>query len=126
MPEPWMEFFAPKLNRSVYFGAHDPANRPLVLRLELIPSNSATVREDGNWPRPSELKGQPVGRERVLRRLCQRAGRQDLRSRARADLVPRRRLARGEEDLQEMEGRQVGTISSAMHLSVYQTQGAIR
>ncbi len=26
-----------------------------------MPSNSATVREDGNWPRPSELQGQPVG-----------------------------------------------------------------
>jgi hypothetical protein len=59
--EPWMEFFAPKLNRSVYIGVHDPANRPLVLRLELLPGNSGVVREDGNWPRPHELKGQPVG-----------------------------------------------------------------
>ena len=58
---PWMEFSTPKLNRSVYVGAHDPANRPLVLRLELMPGNSGTVREDGNWPRPSELNGLPVG-----------------------------------------------------------------
>jgi hypothetical protein len=59
--EPWMEFFAPRLNRSVYFGAHDAANRPLTLRLELIPSSSGTVREDGNWPRANELRGQPAG-----------------------------------------------------------------
>jgi len=61
MRTPWMEFFAPKLNRSVYIGVYDKADRPTVLRLELIPSNSGTVREDGNWPRPSELKGLPVG-----------------------------------------------------------------
>jgi hypothetical protein len=61
MRMPWMEFFAPKLNRSVYIGLHDKADRPTVLRLELIPSNSNTVREDGNWPRPNELKGLPVG-----------------------------------------------------------------
>ena len=58
---PWMEFIALKLNRSVYIGVHDAANRPKALRLELIPGNSATVREDGNWPRPDELRGQPVG-----------------------------------------------------------------
>lgn len=58
---PWIEFFAPQLNRSVYVGAHDPANRSLVFRLELIPGNSGSVREDGNWPRPSELNGLPVG-----------------------------------------------------------------
>jgi hypothetical protein len=59
--ETWMEFFAPKLNRSVNFGVQDPAKRPLTLRMELIPSSSLVVREDGNWPRPHELKGQPVG-----------------------------------------------------------------
>ena len=58
---PWMEFFAPKLNRSVHIGVYGKADRPAVLRLELIPSNSNTVREDGNWPRPSELKRLPVG-----------------------------------------------------------------
>jgi hypothetical protein len=58
---PWMEFFAPKLNRSVYIGVHGKPDRPPVLRLELIPSNANTVREDGNWPRPGELKGAPVG-----------------------------------------------------------------
>ena len=26
-----------------------------------MPGNSGTMREDGNWPRPGELKGQPVG-----------------------------------------------------------------
>jgi hypothetical protein len=59
--ESWMEFFAPKPNRSVYIGVHDSSNRPTVLRLELIPGSSGVVREDGNWPRPHELKGQPVG-----------------------------------------------------------------
>jgi hypothetical protein len=61
MPKPWVELFAPQLRRSVYFGARAAANRPVVLRLELIPGNSQTMREDGNWPRPSELKGQPAG-----------------------------------------------------------------
>jgi hypothetical protein len=31
------------------------------LRLELVPGSSGTTREDGNWPRANELKGQPVG-----------------------------------------------------------------
>ena len=61
MPEPWIEFNAPKLERSVYIGAHDPAGRSLVARLEMYPGNSATIRNDGNWPRPEELRGQPVG-----------------------------------------------------------------
>jgi hypothetical protein len=61
IPTAWMELFAPQRKRSAYIGAHDPANRPLVLRLELIPGNSQTVREDGNWPRLSELNGEPVG-----------------------------------------------------------------
>jgi hypothetical protein len=35
----------------------------LYLRLELIPSSSGAPRDDGNWPRPSELRGAPVGVE---------------------------------------------------------------
>jgi hypothetical protein len=58
---PWMEFFAPRWNRSVRIGMSGKAERSPTLRLELIPSNSQTVREDGNWPRPNELKGEPVG-----------------------------------------------------------------
>jgi hypothetical protein len=61
MSEPWLEFSTRKSNRSVYIGTHQSTNGAKVLRLELIPSNSATVRADGNWPRPSELQGQPVG-----------------------------------------------------------------
>lgn len=57
----WMELFAPQLDRSVYIGTRDRLQRLPVLRLELVPSYSQTVREDGNWPRRSELKGQPVG-----------------------------------------------------------------
>jgi hypothetical protein len=61
MPELWMEFSIRKRNRSVYLGAQGPANRPQALRLELAPSSSGTPREDGNWPRPGELQGLPVG-----------------------------------------------------------------
>jgi hypothetical protein len=57
----WMEFFSPKLNRSVHIATHQSLDRPVVLRLELIPGSTGTIREDGNWPRANELKGQPVG-----------------------------------------------------------------
>jgi hypothetical protein len=60
---PWVGFFAPKASRSVLIGARDPADRGLYLRLELIPASSGTPRDDGNWPRPSELRGAPVGVE---------------------------------------------------------------
>ncbi len=62
-PEPWVGFYAPKSSRSVLLGARDPADRSLYLRLELIPASSGTPRDDGNWPRPSELQGAPVGVE---------------------------------------------------------------
>ena len=61
MSELWTEFSTRKWNRSVYIGTGPSAHGSKVLRLELAPSNSATVREDGNWPRSSELRGQPVG-----------------------------------------------------------------
>jgi hypothetical protein len=62
-PKPWVGLYAPKAARSALIGARDPANRGLYLRLELIPANSGTPRDDGNWPRPSELQGAPVGVE---------------------------------------------------------------
>lgn len=62
-PQPWAALHSEKLGRSVYIGAHDPRDRSLVVRLELVPSNSGTVREDGNWPRPEDLDGLPVGVE---------------------------------------------------------------
>ena len=62
-PEPWVGFCAHGVSRSVLIGARDPANRSLCLRLELTPSSSGTPRDDGNWPRPSELRGAPVGVE---------------------------------------------------------------
>jgi hypothetical protein len=62
-PEPWVGFFAPKLASSVVIGARDPARRNLYMRLELRPASSGTPRDDGNWPRPSELRGAPVGVE---------------------------------------------------------------
>lgn len=61
MPELWVDFACPGLTRSVCMGAHDSSDRPKALRLELIPGVSDTMREDGNWPRPPELKGRPVG-----------------------------------------------------------------
>ena len=62
-PEPWVGFYAPKASRSVLIGARDPADRSLYLRMELIPATSGTTRDDGNWPRPTELQGAPVGVE---------------------------------------------------------------
>ena len=61
-PEPWAALIAPGLRRSALIGAPG-AGRPLFLRLELIPASSGTPRDDGNWPRASELKGAPVGVE---------------------------------------------------------------
>lgn len=59
--EQWAEFYSPRLNRSVYFGVQGKSKRPMTLRLEMIPGISNTVREDGNWPRPNELRDEPVG-----------------------------------------------------------------
>ncbi|MHB8956373.1 MAG: DUF6259 domain-containing protein [Pirellulaceae bacterium] len=59
--EPWLELHNRELNRSMYMGAHDLADRSQVLHLELLPGNAETSRLDGNWPRPQELNGLPVG-----------------------------------------------------------------
>jgi hypothetical protein len=59
--EPWMELHSPKHRRSLYLGAHDPADRAKVLHLELQPGHAQTARWDGNWPRPEELGGLPAG-----------------------------------------------------------------
>lgn len=57
---PWMQVRNPALNRSVYFGAHDPVARYKVVHLEMSPGVSG-ARAEGNWPRPEELKGAPAG-----------------------------------------------------------------
>jgi hypothetical protein len=62
-PEPWVGFASKKAGRSVYIGARDPSDRKKYIRMELVPASSGTTREDGNWPRPEELKGLPVGVE---------------------------------------------------------------
>ena len=62
-PEPWVGFVSSRLRRSVLIGARDPRDRSLVVRLMLSPANSGTTRDDGNWPRPEELRGLPVGVE---------------------------------------------------------------
>jgi len=61
LAESWGEFYAADANRSMYFGAHDVAGRKKVLYLELVPFNTGTVREDGNWPRSEETGDVPVG-----------------------------------------------------------------
>jgi len=58
---PQMEFSSASQNQSVVIAVTDPADRPKTLWFELLPGNSNTVREDGNWPRPDELRGLPVG-----------------------------------------------------------------
>lgn len=62
-PAPWVGLVAPRHGRSVLLSAGEPSCRPLVVRLELVPAGSGTVRDDGNWPRPEELGGLPVGVE---------------------------------------------------------------
>jgi hypothetical protein len=62
-PEPWIGFYSPRIGRSAFIGARDPAGRKLTMRLELVPASSGTLRDDGNWPRPEELRGDPVGLE---------------------------------------------------------------
>ena len=57
---PWMELQQPALKRGVYFGAHDPVGRYKVIHLEMTPGTSGP-RAQGNWPRPDELKGLPIG-----------------------------------------------------------------
>jgi hypothetical protein len=56
----WMQFHNPRLNRSVYFGAHDPVVRYKAVQLEMSPGVSGP-RAEGNWPRPEELNGVAAG-----------------------------------------------------------------
>ncbi|MCX8053574.1 MAG: hypothetical protein N3B12_07175, partial [Armatimonadetes bacterium] len=58
---PIVHFESSRLGRSVCLFSHNPLKRHLVTHLELVPSSSGTIREDGNWPRPEELRGMPVG-----------------------------------------------------------------
>ena len=58
---PWLDLYQPKLDRSVFLAVRDDPMRAKVLHLELVPGSSGTTRWDGNWPRPAELKGLPVG-----------------------------------------------------------------
>jgi hypothetical protein len=62
-PSPWVAFSAPRLRRCALIGARDPLGRDLVARFMLNPASSGTARDDGNWPRPEELHGLPVGVE---------------------------------------------------------------
>lgn len=57
---PWLDMYSPRLRRGVYFGAHDPIARNKTFQLEQLPG-TASLRMDGNWPRPEELEGRPAG-----------------------------------------------------------------
>ncbi len=63
VPDAWVGFTSASLGRSMLIGARGGTNRDLFIRLELIPASSGNPRDDGNWPRPSELRGAPVGVE---------------------------------------------------------------
>lgn len=57
---PWADIYNPKLNRGLYFAAHDPIHRVKALRFELHPGMAD--RQGDNWPRRDELEGDtPVG-----------------------------------------------------------------
>jgi hypothetical protein len=62
MAEPWVVFQSPNPVTSAYVGALDTDDRPLIAQMRLLPSG-ASLREDGNWPRPDDLRGLPVGVE---------------------------------------------------------------
>ncbi|MCC6696977.1 MAG: hypothetical protein IT365_15215 [Candidatus Hydrogenedentes bacterium] len=57
---PWLDLYNARLQRGVYIGAHDPIARNKTFQLLHVPG-TASVRMDGNWPRPEELDGQPTG-----------------------------------------------------------------
>lgn len=57
----WAGFSGPKASRSVRIDVDDPKSRSLIARMEMLPGIAGTPREDGNWPRPEELNGLPVG-----------------------------------------------------------------
>ncbi len=63
IPEAWVGFTSASLGRSVLIGTRGGTDRDIFVRLELIPASSGNTRDDGNWPRPSELRGAPVGVE---------------------------------------------------------------
>lgn len=60
MPMPWVSFYHEELNRGVYFANHDREIRSKIFRMALSPG-TAERRADGDWPRPEELNGEPLG-----------------------------------------------------------------
>jgi hypothetical protein len=57
---PWVDIYNAKLNRGIYFANHDTVARFKSLRFEMQPA-VAHQRPTGNWPRPEELRGRPMG-----------------------------------------------------------------
>lgn len=62
-PKAWASLSNASMGQNILIQATPSDNRPFTLRLEMMPGSAGTPREDGNWPRPSELKGEPVGIE---------------------------------------------------------------
>ncbi len=60
LPMPWMYLFSAKVNRGVYFGAHDLIRRVKAIQLQQHPG-IASNRSSGNWPTAEELDGDPAG-----------------------------------------------------------------
>jgi len=57
---PWMHLYAPRQDRGLYLGAHDSVRRVKMVQF-LHKPGVASNRADGNWPRPEELDGDPMG-----------------------------------------------------------------
>ena len=57
---PWIELESPSGKRGFYVAAHDETARYKVIHLEMSPGVSGP-RSEGNWPRPEEGRGLPVG-----------------------------------------------------------------
>ncbi len=57
---PWMTLQHGRLGRAMYLGAHDPVFRYKVMHVDMLPG-VAGARAEGNWPRPDEARGMPVG-----------------------------------------------------------------
>jgi len=60
MSMPWVVLYNPKVNRGMYFASHDTVPRFKVVHFEMHPGNG-NGRPSGDWPRPEELNGLPMG-----------------------------------------------------------------
>ena len=71
---PWVELERPAGKRGFYFAAQDEVARYKVVHLEMLPGVSG-LRSEGNWPRPEESRGLPVGMKISLVHMPYQPGR---------------------------------------------------